>query len=177
MNLLSKENSWYIVVSDYNKWVISEQSTKLLMDMFSSENILVDAKPDNYHLFNGAYLIKSNFDEFIKVIGEKNIAKSDDQIIAQKGIELSKKMNANIVVTRSEYGATLIHKTWEVEHIPTEAREVFDVTGAGDTFLAALVSGLAEGMSLSEAVRYGNKASAVVVWKVGTAVVKKQEIM
>jgi len=85
-------------------------------------------------------------------------------------------LRANLVITRSEKGATLISKDGIV-HVPAERREVYDVTGAGDTFIAALVWGYKRTGNLTEAVRLANKAAGTVVSKLGVATVTVDEIL
>lgn len=99
-----------------------------------------------------------------------------DIYIETHGPALARSLDTNLVITRSEHGVSIVLKNGEVHHIPTAAQDVFDVTGAGDTFIAAMAVAISEGKSLLEAAQFGNRASAVAVGKVGTVTVKREEI-
>ncbi|MFZ2150422.1 MAG: PfkB family carbohydrate kinase [Candidatus Absconditicoccaceae bacterium] len=171
------EKPKFIIISDYNKGIINQYLTDSLKK-FSEETgtkILVDAKPQNLALFNGVYLIKPNFKEFCEMIGKK-IDNTDDNI-ASFGKEFTKKYSTNLVVTRGSKGSSLITKDGNIFHIqPSEERKVFDVTGAGDTFIATIAYALDHGYTLEDSVKLANKASGIVVEKVGTATITKEEL-
>ncbi|MFA5747952.1 MAG: PfkB family carbohydrate kinase [Candidatus Absconditabacterales bacterium] len=177
IDILSLQKPKYIVISDYNKGIINKNLVEEVKN-FSKKNgssILVDTKPQNINLFNGVFLIKPNFKEFCEMIGQK--IDNTDENIENYGKEFTKKYNTNLVVTRSAKGSSLITIDGNVFHIkPSEVRKVFDVTGAGDTFIATIAYGLDNGYNLEDAVRLANKASGIVVEKVGTATVTKEEL-
>ena len=151
-----------IIVSDYRKGVVSESLVKALTA--TNVPIIADAKPGRIPFFKGALMIKPNYKEFFGQLGipEEN---TDEAILAH-GPALAKELDANLLITRSEKGASLVRKDGTVTHMPTEAREVFDVTGAGDTFIAAIAVAISEGRSLEEAAGFGNRASGIAVGKV-----------
>lgn len=166
----------YIVISDYNKGIINDDLI-LEIKSFAEKNdikILADIKPFNAKLFNGVYLLKPNFREFCEIIGQK-IDNTEEQIVKRWSL-LVKEMWSNLVVTRGSKWAILMRVDWTSLSIPTQAQQVFDVTGAGDTFIATIAWALASGRDLDIAIMFGNKASGVVVGKVGTTVITKKEL-
>jgi len=95
----------------------------------------------------------------------------------QRAIELVKRLNLEaLLITRSEHGMTLIREHFEPLHLPTQAQEVYDVTGAGDTVIAVLASSIAAGSSIEEACALANVAAGVVVGKIGTSTVNTIEL-
>jgi len=177
MNILSIHNPQYIVISDYNKWIINNVFIDALKD-YSKTNwskILVDTKPSNIKLFNGFYLIKPNFKEFCEMIWQK--IENIDENIEIFWKQFASKYNTNLVVTRGVKWSSLITIDWKAIHIkPSEERKVFDVTWAWDTFIATLTFALDNWYNLEDAVRLANKASWIVVEKIGTATVTKKEL-
>jgi len=169
---IKTQKSGFIVISDYNKWIITQKLIDSLTDEF--DRILVDGKPANIRLFKWAYLIKPNFKEFQEMIGLK--IENTDTEVEKYGKEFTKEFRSNLVVTRWSKWATLVTKTWEAHHLHTQAQQVFDVTWAGDTFLATIAWALENWHTLIDAVKLGNKASGIVVGKVGTAVVSREEL-
>lgn len=166
----------YIVISDYNKWIINDHLI-LEIKTFAQEyniRILADIKPFNAKLFSWVYLLKPNFKEFCEIIGQK-IDNTEEQIVKHWSL-LVKEMSSNLVVTRWSKWAILIRTDWSSLSIPTQAQQVFDVTGAGDTFIATIAWALSSWYDLDKAIFFWNKASGVVVGKVGTAVITKQEL-
>jgi len=136
--------------------------------------ILVDPKPKNIEFYKGVYLIKPNLKEASQIVGREIENKDED--VEKAGLELVDRYNSNFVITRSEKGATLITLNGDIYHIPTKVKEVHDVSGAGDTFIATLAYALDKGYDLVEAVKLANKASSIVVGKVGTATVSLEEL-
>lgn len=153
-----------IIVSDYAKGAI----TKDLMDSLEGfkKKIISDPKPKNKLMFNGVLLIKSNEIEAIEMSGTTDIE--------QAGRKLKEEMGADIIITRGKHGMTLFSD--KTTSIPTQAREVFDVSGAGDTAIAAIALALASGASLHEAALISNCASGVKVEKAGTYAVSNSEV-
>ncbi len=164
-----------LVISDYNKWIISKELVDKLKDKYS-DRMLVDTKPGNYELFKWVYIIKPNFKEFSAMVWEKNLEDTNKNIEKYWKI-FSKKMWSNIVITRWSKWASLITKDGKVFHLPTEAKKVYDVTWAWDTFLAWLVVWLNKWMSIKDAVILWNKASWVVVGRVGTAIIEEKDLL
>jgi rfaE bifunctional protein kinase chain/domain len=164
-----------IVVSDYAKGVVTKELFDALMRAAKKENIpvIVDPKPKNKDVYEGAYLIKPNLKEAVEMTGID--IKSDEDII-KTGKMLLKKLKSNILLTCGGKGMYLFEKNGGVEHMPTEAREVYDVTGAGDTVAAVAALCLAAGAKLKEAAFIANKAAGIVVGKAGTSTVSIEEI-
>ena len=175
--LLEKINPKYILISDYNKWIASEKMMNVVK--LCSEKIwaiiLADIKPQNLELFKGIYLIKPNFKEFCEMMNIKWIENTDENI-EKYWLEFVKQNNTNLVVTRWWKWATLVTTEWKAYHIPSEERKVFDVTWAWDTYIATLTYALSQWYDLVDAVKLANTASGIVVWKVWTASVTKEEL-
>jgi len=174
--LLNQHGLSHIVISDYAKWTIDQQLVDILKSYSRKRNIhlLADTKPKNLSMYHDIFLLKPNFSEFCEMIG-KTIPNTNDAIEAAWK-DFVAAYGSNLVVTRWDKGATVITKDGTTEHLFTEANEVGDVTGAGDTFLAWLVVWLTEKMSLTDAVRYGNKASGIAVTRRWTTVVTKDDM-
>ena len=175
--LLEKDNPQYIVFSDYNKWMINKELVDAVK-LYAQENnvkIFVDTKPNNFKYFEGVYLLKPNIKEFRQMIGNEELPNTDEAIKVH-GIQFVNQYKLNLVITRWGKWAILITKDGDFYSLPTKAKQVFDVTGAGDTFLAAIVYALSQWNDLKSAVELGNKASWIVVWKLWTATVSRQEL-
>lgn len=166
----------FMIISDYNKGVISQETFQTIQQFAQMHNIkiLVDAKPAQYSFLKDVFLMKPNFKEFCEIIG-KNIENTNTEIETY-ALPLVQEKKTNLVITRWAKGATLITSTGKVSHFTTEARQVFDVTGAWDTFIATVTVALNMGKSLEEAVILWNRASGIVVGKTGTETVWYDEI-
>ncbi len=164
-----------LIVSDYHKGFITERFGRglVLCALEMKKIIVVDTKPEHFDFFTNATVIKPNKIEAEKVWG-RNIATNDDAAAA--GLFLQKHLSSPILMTRGSDGMTIIDGN-EVTHLPSMGREVFDVTGAGDTVTAVLALGLASGMSLTDAAIIANYAAAIVIGKMGTATVTLEELM
>jgi len=169
-----------VIVSDYAKGTVGQQVLDTVREKARVSGIpwVVDPKPANRNLYIGASAITPNTKELIELSNRP--AKSDDEM-ALASLALIAELNlTGLLVTRSEKGVALImpdgdkQSTWI---IPTYAREVFDVSGAGDTVIAAFTAALAAGVSWLEAAMLANKAAGVVVAKMGTATTTPQEIL
>jgi rfaE bifunctional protein kinase chain/domain len=136
------------------------------------KRVLVDPKGDDWAKYRGATLITPNRAELRQVVGrwsdENDLMRRSQQLVADLELQA-------LLVTRSEEGMSLFTPGGS-EHIPAQAREVFDVSGAGDTVIAALGVLLGAGADLSTAVRIANEAAGIVVGKLGTAVVTPDEL-
>ncbi|MCE3037967.1 D-glycero-beta-D-manno-heptose-7-phosphate kinase [Helicobacter anatolicus] len=165
-----------IVLSDYNKGVLSKELIQKFISLAKSENkpILCDPKGRDFTKYKGATLLTPNKKE-------AQIA-SDIEIVDQKTLqECAKKIKQECnltvsLITLSEDGIGILDKNDEICIVPTSAREVFDVTGAGDTVIAALAFCLAQKIDIYEACKFANAAAAVVVSKVGSATANLTEI-
>lgn len=161
-----------IIISDYNKGMVSKYIVDALKAL--GTKIVVDAKPKNIELFKDVFLIKPNFKEFCWMVGRE--MQNEDEEVGFYAKRFANDYHTNLVITRWEKWATLCTIEWEIIHIPTEAKKVFDVTGAGDTFIAALTYGLSQWYSLVDGVILWNKASWVIVSKIGTDVITRGEL-
>ena len=135
--------------------------------------MLVDPKGDDYTRYRGATVVTPNRSELQAVVGRW---KSEDELTAKAQALREKLGIAALLVTRSEEGMTLYEKDRR-SHEPARAREVFDVSGAGDTVIATLGVMLGAGAMLSDAVAVANRAGGIVVGKLGTAVVSPHELL
>ncbi len=171
-----------IVVSDYAKGVVSEHLMiplrRLLENVRSQKKkpipLIIDPKPSNIHCFVGATVITPNHHEARQISGmpmddETSLMAAARQIRDDIGCK-------TVLITRGEAGMALLEENDQLVTIPTMAKEVFDVTGAGDTVAATLSVALASGCSMREAAVLANYAAGVVVGKVGTACLSAQEL-
>jgi len=175
--LLEDINPKYILISDYNKWIVTEKMVNVIKSCSKKiwAIILADIKPQNLELFKWIYLIKPNFKEFCEMMNIKWIENTDENI-GKYWLEFVKENKTNLIVTRWWKWATLVTTEWKVYHIPSEERKVFDVTWAWDTYIATLTYALSQWYDLVDAVKLANTASGIVVWKVWTASVTKEEL-
>ncbi|HEV3009981.1 MAG TPA: D-glycero-beta-D-manno-heptose-7-phosphate kinase [Burkholderiales bacterium] len=161
-----------VILSDYGKGGLTHIAEMIRTARRAGKRVLVDPKGDDYARYKGASIITPNLAELREVVGswkdEKDL-KSRAQALREKlGLEA-------LLLTRGEGGMTLFAKT-KTTTIKAEAREVFDVTGAGDTVIAALAVMLAAGAGLEAAVRIANRAAGIVVGKLGTAAARYDEL-
>ncbi len=170
------EKNQILIISDYEKGTLKNIPLIIKEAKKLNKIILVDPKGNNFSKYKFANIITPNFDEFVRVVG-KIKGEAD---VTSKGKELinSLKLNA-LLITRGSEGMTLLEKKKGKivrDDFPTEAKDVFDVSGAGDTVIASIAAGLAGGYSLSESIKLANIAAGIVVGKSGTATVSKAEI-
>lgn len=170
-HIKNKKKFDIIIVSDYNKGVV----TKELMDELKkfAIRIIADIKPENKEFFKNTYLITPNLKEAQELSGMKG---SGDNDVERIGKSIVKEMNANLMITRSENGMSVFEKNGQIHHIPTAAQEVYDVTGAGDTVIAATALSLASDANLEESAIVSNHAAGIVVGRVGTATTNQKEL-
>ncbi len=164
-----------VVLSDYNKGVLTDSLTKEIISLAKEYDkpILVDPKGKDFSKYRGATLLTPNKKEAILASG---IDIKDDETLKNAGEKLIDELGLEaLIITLSEEGMAIFEEG-KMQKIATLAREVFDVTGAGDTVLAALAYALASGKSLLNAAKFANAAAAVVVGKVGAATATKEEI-
>ena len=161
-----------VVLSDYGKGGLAHITRMIELANAAKKPVLVDPKGEDYSRYRNATLITPNRGEFREVAGSwKN-----EEELTLKAEALRHELNLKgLLVTRSEEGMTL-YREGERVHEQTQAREVFDVSGAGDTVIATLAVMLACGADIAEAVRVANRAAGIVVGKLGTAVVHKEEL-
>ncbi|MDR1460561.1 MAG: D-glycero-beta-D-manno-heptose-7-phosphate kinase [Campylobacteraceae bacterium] len=173
---ISKKLSEYdlVLISDYAKGVLTREFTSAVIKMAKEKNklILIDPKGEDYSKYKGATLITPNKKE--ASIASK-IKITDDKSLKEAGEKLKEELNLDfVIVTLSEDGMAIFDK--KMTKIPTIAREVYDVTGAGDTVLAALGVGLSAGFDIYKAALFATSAAAVVVAKLGSATASVDEI-
>jgi len=161
-----------VILSDYGKGGMTHIRQMIQLARRARKRVLVDPKGDDYSRYRGASVITPNRAELREVVGtwqdEKDFSRRAESLRRQLGLEA-------LLVTRGEEGMTLFRAGRRV-HIDTEAREVFDVSGAGDTVIASLAVMLAAGLSLEAAVKNANRAAGIVVGKFGTAVATYEEL-
>ena len=161
-----------IVLSDYAKGSLVNVATMIQHAKQLGKYVLVDPKGSDYSIYRGASLLTPNKSELRQVIGSWK----DEADLTSKAQALRKELNLGaLLLTRSEEGMTLFSDD-EILHVPAMAREVFDVSGAGDTVIATVAAMLAEGKSLHDAVLIANRAGGIVVGKLGTATVTREEL-
>jgi D-beta-D-heptose 7-phosphate kinase/D-beta-D-heptose 1-phosphate adenosyltransferase len=162
-----------VVCSDYGKGALRNVQSLIALCRDKQIPVLIDPKGDDFDRYSGASLVTPNLSEFEAVVG----ACANEDELVEKGQQLCVRCNFDaLLITRSEHGMTLIQKDGEVFHLPTRAREVFDVTGAGDTVISTLAAALAAGDDRHNAVALANLAAGIVVGKLGTASVSPEEL-
>jgi len=166
-----------VVISDYGKGVLSTELTNAIIENCRKTGrlVLVDPKGSDFGKYAGATLITPNLKELgeatqMPVDDDASIALAAGKLISLNGFE-------GVLVTRSQDGMTLVQKGNRIMHFEADAKEVFDVSGAGDTVIAAMAAGIAAGISFEKAAALSNVAAGIVVSKVGTAVVHPEEII
>jgi D-glycero-beta-D-manno-heptose-7-phosphate kinase len=161
-----------VILSDYGKGGLAHITEMIRAARKAAKRVLADPKGDDYSRYKGASIITPNLAELREVVGrwanEKDLKSRATALREKLGLEA-------LLLTRGEEGMTLFGKS-KTTTIPAEAREVFDVTGAGDTVIAALAVMLAAGAGLENAVRIANRAAGIVVGKLGTATASRAEL-
>jgi len=169
---LAARHRW-ILVSDYAKGALREVRTLIERSRGLPCRVLVDPKRKDLEAYRGAWLIKPNLAELREAVGDW---RTEDEL-CERLAALQQRLDIDhVLLTRGEQGMSLYSRGGGCLHIPTEAREVYDVSGAGDTVLAALTCFLARGAALEDAVRAANRAAGLVVGKFGTASVTLEEL-
>lgn len=161
-----------VILSDYGKGGLTHIAAMIAAARRAGKPVLVDPKGDDYSRYRGATLLTPNRSEFREVAGswksEADLSARAQKIRRNIGLEA-------LLVTRSEEGMTLYQRSRRL-HVAAQAREVYDVSGAGDTVIATLGVMLAAGATLEDAVRVANRAAGIVVGKFGTAVALPEEL-
>ena len=161
-----------VILSDYGKGGLTHIADMIQIARSHDKPVLVDPKGDEWGKYAGATVITPNRSELREVVGRWS---SEDELLA-KAQKLRSELGLEaLLVTRSEEGMTLFADDG-IHHQPAQAREVFDVSGAGDTVIATLAVMLAAGADWGEAIRIANIAAGIVVGKLGTAVVTREEL-
>ena len=166
-----------VILSDYGKGVLTDA---LVADLIAAARaaglpVVVDPKGTDYRRYRGASIVTPNRKELMQATGlpaddDAQVEAACRRIIDTCGIDA-------VIATRSERGMSVVTNSGSAIHLPAEAREVFDVSGAGDTVVATLTAALSVGVGLDDAARLANIAASIVVGKVGTAVVRAPELL
>jgi D-beta-D-heptose 7-phosphate kinase/D-beta-D-heptose 1-phosphate adenosyltransferase len=166
-----------LVLSDYGKGVLTQTVIEQLIALARSKNVpvVVDPKGRNYEKYRGATILTPNRRELSEATGAR--VETDAEIIAAANHLITSCGVEMVLVTRSQQGMTLVQKDGTFHHLPAEAREVYDVSGAGDTVVATLAAGLGAGLPVLTAAKLANIAAAIVVGKLGTAVVHAHDLV
>lgn len=161
-----------VLLSDYGKGGLNHVTRMIELARLHGKPVLVDPKGRDYSRYRGASLITPNRAEFSLVAGEW----TDEADLARRAEALRRELDLRaVLVTRAEDGMSLFTADGAT-HVPAQAKEVYDVSGAGDTVIATLAVLMAAGASLEEAVRTANRAAGIVVGKLGTASVTPAEL-
>jgi D-beta-D-heptose 7-phosphate kinase/D-beta-D-heptose 1-phosphate adenosyltransferase len=165
-----------IIVSDYGKGVVSPEVIRGLQALRKSWRgvIAVDPKVGSFPLYRGVDVITPNHHEAgaycgFEIIDREGLVKAGGQILENLGCQ-------GVLITQGEQGMTLFEQGGEIRHIHTAAKKVYDVTGAGDTVIAAFCLGLASGLQMKEAAVISNLAAGIVVGEVGTSTVRGEDL-
>ena len=162
-----------LVLSDYAKGAMADPAALIASARERRIPVLVDPKGSDFSRYRGATLLTPNLHELETAVGacatEAELVRKGQQLMDQLALEA-------LLVTRGEHGMTLLCPGQEEQHMPAIAREVFDVTGAGDTVVAVLAAGIAAGADLAQAAAMANIAAGIVVGKLGTAAVSAPEL-
>jgi rfaE bifunctional protein kinase chain/domain len=161
-----------IVLSDYNKGSLVNVAEMIRMAREAGKTVMVDPKGDDFTPYRGATILTPNKSELKRIVGTW---KTEEQL-TEKAQKLREELGlAALLLTRSEEGMSL-YLDDEVLHVHADAREVFDVSGAGDTVIATMAAMLGAGVPMAEALATANRAGGIVVGKLGTATVTREEL-
>jgi len=162
-----------VVLSDYGKGTLAQVEEMIALARAAGKPVLVDPKAQDFSRYAGATVITPNMAEFEQVAGSCR----DEEELVEKGAALLEQQDLDaLLITRGEHGMTLLRRSAREFHLPAQAREVFDVTGAGDTVISVLAAALAAGEDLPAATALANLAAGIVVGKLGTATVSVPEL-
>ncbi len=174
---LDKEKPAGIIVSDYNKGIVTPALMERVLRLAASRRIpvYVDPKVENFGLYSPVIFISPNHHEAARIVGHPCHTNAE---VERAGREILDRIDSRyLIIKRGEQGMSIFAKGAPPVHIPTTAREVFDVTGAGDTVIAAAAAALLAGATIVEAALLANAAAGVVVGKIGTAVCSPEELL
>jgi rfaE bifunctional protein kinase chain/domain len=161
-----------VILSDYGKGALGQVALMIEQARAQKKMILVDPKGDDYAKYRGATVLTPNRSELRQVVGQW----SSEEDLTKRAQDLRKSLNLEaLLLTRSEEGMSLFTEAG-VSHVKAQAREVFDVSGAGDTVIGTLAVALAAGWPLERAMALANRAGGIVVGKLGTATVTSEEL-
>ena len=162
-----------ILISDYAKGTLSNTQELISIAKKAKKQTFIDPKGNDFTKYKGATLIKPNLKEFEAIVGKC----ADHNDLIKKAKKLQKELNIEyLMITQGAKGMTLISKNKVVSHEKAHAKEVYDVTGAGDTVIATLAASVSHGYEIKQAMNFSNMAAACVVQKLGAATVTPQEL-
>jgi D-beta-D-heptose 7-phosphate kinase / D-beta-D-heptose 1-phosphate adenosyltransferase len=168
INFIKSNQFDMILLSDYNKGTLTNELVEAIKNL--NIPIVVDPKPINMKLFKDTFAIAPNIKEAKEITNSNSQPEELSKLIADE-------YNTHVIITQGPNGTSSYNKdTNEYNHLPTKAREVYDVSGAGDTFIAALTLALASRAELYESTQIANQAAGVVVGKFGTATLTLEEL-
>ncbi len=167
------KNYEIVIVSDYNKGLISENISQFVIN--NAKFTIVDPKGKNWYKYRNANIITPNVRELSE--GLNVVLDNEDNVLENAGKMAISIFNfKSILITRSERGLSYIDKE-KVFHIPTYAQEVFDVSGAGDTVVAALAFGVLCNLDMEDILKFANLCASIVIKHIGTYAIKKEDIL
>ena len=165
-----------VVIADYGKGVVTEELVQAVTQISKQQGkvVLLDPKISRFHLYRDVTVVTPNSQEAslasgIEIVDEKSLKEAGEKLLDRFNCEV-------VLITRGENGMALFERGKEAIFVPTTAREVFDVTGAGDTVIGVMALVVAAGASFGEAAVIANYAAGIVVGKVGTATVTPEEL-
>jgi len=177
VRLIRKEKCDGLIISDYNKGIITARLMERVLPFAKGRRIpvFVDPKIENFRLYSPVTFISPNHMEAEKIVHhpcrtDAEVEKAGQEILA----DLS---SLYLIIKRGEQGLSIFEQGKKPVHIPANAREVFDVTGAGDTVIATAALALMSGATIQEAAILANAAAGVVVAKIGTATCSPEELL
>jgi D-beta-D-heptose 7-phosphate kinase/D-beta-D-heptose 1-phosphate adenosyltransferase len=171
-----------IVISDYNKGVVTAELLDGIRKIVASKNVrvCVDPKRNDLSFYRGFDVITPNHHEAESALGIEDLNGNEagkEELVREEAIRLLNRLHLKaLLITRGEAGMSLYESQGMVTHIPTQARAIYDVTGAGDTVIGVFSLCLAAGATFREAAEIANYAAGIVVAKVGTATVSREEL-
>ncbi|MDO5562780.1 MAG: bifunctional heptose 7-phosphate kinase/heptose 1-phosphate adenyltransferase [Synergistaceae bacterium] len=166
-----------VIVSDYGKGMFRETLSQTIIKTCAKHKVpvFVDPKGTDWERYDGAFVVTPNLSE-LSLVADGQLV-NDDDAVAEAGRSVRRKYDfANLLVTRSEKGATLIEED-DILHVPAMSVEVFDVSGAGDTVISVAAASVAAGLSLADAVKLANISGQIVVGKVGTSPIESEDLL
>ncbi len=167
------ENCAIVILSDYGKGVLDDAQAVIQNALKHNKRVIVDPKGTDFAKYKNASVVTPNYSEFCAVVGECE----SEQDIYQKAQHLCQQYNFEaLLITRSEKGMTLIMQDGAVTNFPAQMREVYDVTGAGDTVISAFAMSLASDGDFKQAAYVANVAASIVVGKFGAATLSAEEL-
>lgn len=170
------ENADALVISDYDKGVVTPRIlSEVLPFAYGRMPVLVDPKIRNFDSYRPATLVTPNHHEALRLT---NLEEDSDDSLIGAARKIRDRLNCDaVLITRGDRGMMLVEADRDPVFVETSAREVYDVTGAGDTVIATLAAGLAAGSSMTEAAMLANYAAGIVVGKLGTATASSKEVL